>query len=84
MHCHALFAFLACGATFTRGLSVAKNDAFNNCSHYPARPVTTAIKGHGLTALVAGGAGFIGSHVAKACLKLGFARVIVADDLSSG
>lgn len=35
------------------------------------------------TVLITGGAGFIGSHVAKHCLDLGF-RVIVIDDLSGG
>ncbi|MCL6524171.1 MAG: NAD-dependent epimerase/dehydratase family protein [Thermoflavifilum sp.] len=35
------------------------------------------------TSLITGGAGFIGSHVAKQCLKLGH-RVIVLDDLSGG
>src|SRR5262245_51546235 len=33
--------------------------------------------------LVTGGAGFIGSHVAKHCLKYGH-RVVVLDDLSGG
>lgn len=33
--------------------------------------------------LVTGGAGFIGSHVAKHCLDMGF-DVIVLDDLSGG
>ena len=33
--------------------------------------------------LVTGGAGFIGSHVAKHCLALGY-KVIVLDDLSGG
>lgn len=36
-----------------------------------------------LNSLVTGGAGFIGSHVAKHCLKLGH-RVVVLDDLSGG
>jgi UDP-glucose 4-epimerase len=35
------------------------------------------------TSLVTGGAGFIGSHVAKSCLQLGH-RVVVLDDLSGG
>lgn len=35
------------------------------------------------TVLVTGGAGFIGSHVAKHCLDMGF-EVIVLDDLSGG
>jgi UDP-glucose 4-epimerase len=35
------------------------------------------------TSLVTGGAGFIGSHVAKHCLDMGH-RVIVLDDLSGG
>ncbi|RYZ28326.1 MAG: NAD-dependent epimerase/dehydratase family protein [Chitinophagaceae bacterium] len=35
------------------------------------------------TSLVTGGAGFIGSHVAKHCLNLGH-KVIVLDDLSGG
>ncbi|HET6254600.1 MAG TPA: NAD-dependent epimerase/dehydratase family protein [Puia sp.] len=35
------------------------------------------------TSLVTGGAGFIGSHVAKNCLRLGH-HVIVLDDLSGG
>jgi UDP-glucose 4-epimerase len=35
------------------------------------------------TVLVTGGAGFIGSHVAKHCLQMGF-DVIVLDDLSGG
>lgn len=36
-----------------------------------------------INSLVTGGAGFIGSHVAKHCLKLGH-RVVVLDDLSGG
>jgi UDP-glucose 4-epimerase len=36
-----------------------------------------------ITSLVTGGAGFIGSHVAKHCLNLGH-KVIVLDDLSGG
>jgi UDP-glucose 4-epimerase len=36
-----------------------------------------------ITSLVTGGAGFIGSHVAKHCLALGH-KVIVLDDLSGG
>lgn len=35
------------------------------------------------TVLITGGAGFIGSHVAKHCLDLGF-EVVVIDDLSGG
>ncbi len=35
------------------------------------------------TSLVTGGAGFIGSHVAKHCLALGH-EVVVLDDLSGG
>jgi UDP-glucose 4-epimerase len=35
------------------------------------------------TVLVTGGAGFIGSHVAKHCLQMGF-DVVVLDDLSGG
>src|SRR6478736_3897744 len=35
------------------------------------------------SSLVTGGAGFIGSHVAKHCLALGH-RVVVLDDLSGG
>lgn len=37
----------------------------------------------GITSLVTGGAGFIGSHVAKHCINLGH-TVIVLDDLSGG
>jgi UDP-glucose 4-epimerase len=36
-----------------------------------------------ITSLVTGGAGFIGSHVAKHCLNLGH-KVVVLDDLSGG
>lgn len=36
-----------------------------------------------ITSLVTGGAGFIGSHVARNCLELGH-RVIILDDLSGG
>jgi len=36
-----------------------------------------------LTSLVTGGAGFIGSHVAKHCVQLGH-KVVVLDDLSGG
>ena len=43
----------------------------------------TASSGAGKRALVTGGAGFIGSHVADAYLERGFA-VTVLDDLSSG
>ncbi|CAL6325435.1 unnamed protein product [Bathycoccus prasinos] len=37
----------------------------------------------GYKALVTGGAGFIGSHVAKDCFKFGF-EVVVVDDMSGG
>jgi len=37
----------------------------------------------GYKALVTGGAGFIGSHVAKDCLSLGF-EVVAVDDMSGG
>lgn len=40
-------------------------------------------QGEGKTALVTGGAGFIGSHLVKRLLSLGY-RVIVVDNLSSG
>lgn len=36
-----------------------------------------------INSLITGGAGFIGSHVARHCLKLGH-RVVVLDDLSGG
>lgn len=36
-----------------------------------------------ITSLITGGAGFIGSHVAKHCLKMGH-QVVVLDDLSGG
>ena len=36
-----------------------------------------------LSVLVTGAAGFIGSHVAEHCLKLGF-KVLATDDLSGG
>ena len=36
-----------------------------------------------MTTLITGGAGFIGSHVAKHCLELG-QEVLVLDDLSGG
>lgn len=36
-----------------------------------------------ITSLVTGGAGFIGSHVAKHCLEMGH-KVVVLDDLSGG
>jgi UDP-glucose 4-epimerase len=36
-----------------------------------------------ITSLITGGAGFIGSHVAKQCLALGH-KVVVLDDLSGG
>ena len=35
------------------------------------------------TSLITGGAGFIGSHVAKHCLAMGH-KVIILDDLSGG
>ncbi len=38
---------------------------------------------HGFKALVTGAAGFIGSHVARDCLKLGF-EVVAVDDMSGG
>jgi UDP-glucose 4-epimerase len=38
---------------------------------------------HGVRALITGGAGFIGSHLAEALCALG-ARVVVVDDLSGG
>lgn len=36
-----------------------------------------------ITSLITGGAGFIGSHVAKCCIQLGH-KVIIVDDLSGG
>jgi UDP-glucose 4-epimerase len=38
---------------------------------------------NGFTSLVTGGAGFIGSHIARECLRAGH-RVVVLDDLSGG
>src|SRR5664280_1949988 len=51
----------------------------------PATPVTSArSRNEPMTrALVTGVAGFIGSHVAEHCVKLGFS-VVGADDLSGG
>ena len=48
-----------------------------------AAPSNGARAGEGKRALVTGGAGFIGSHVADAYLDLGY-DVVVLDDLSSG
>lgn len=41
------------------------------------------IKLNAVSSLITGGAGFIGSHVARHCLELGH-DVVVLDDLSGG
>ena len=75
----ALIALLGSLATGNQAASSSGcADFFNG-----TRPYSDTLRGHGLTAMVTGGAGFIGS-MAKACLKLGFARVIVVDDFSGG
>lgn len=63
------------------------NDAFHNqppeeqnAQHDAAQPVDEPAR---QTVLITGGAGFIGSHVAKHCLDLGF-EVVIIDDFSGG
>jgi hypothetical protein len=80
-------ACLAFAVASFEGSAAGEGEAFN-CSQYnltrPTADAAVVVRGHGPTALVAGGAGFIGGHVAKACLQVGFARVVVVDDLSGG
>ena len=83
MHYRLTFAILAFGTNITMCSSADEIEAIDfsqNASHVAA---ATTI-GSGLTALVAGDAGFVGRHVAMACLKLGFARVILVDNISNG
>ena len=47
------------------------------------KPEPIQVAGRGRTALVAGGAGFIGSHLCEALLARGF-RVVCVDSLISG
>lgn len=58
-------------------------DTAHDCDQFNIPHREAPLEAAGLTALVTGGAGFIGSHVAAACIKLNM-HVTVLDDLSGG